>query len=234
MTEPRRVFLYRTEDEATSHGCIDLPQQVQEVRPVAQTEAEARLRKATNSELAVANDRLRHVLCFLNKAPNDGGSTVSLRTLRRWLAAYRTAERTCGSGYLGLLPERAAGNSIPKLPEETRALMCESIASDYESPKQKTKYACWIALKLACERGRIVAPSYKTYCTAVLHRFAFEQTLHRQGHRAAYSRKPFYWHLELRRPCMAIGRSRSATSTTRNWTWSLSAVEPAVVWAEHG
>ena len=199
LTEPRRVILHRTDAESRSDGRMDPPLQADEVRPLPQSEAEARLRKATDAELAVANDRLRHVMCFL-KTPNEAGGTVPSRTLRRWVAAYRTAERIFGSGYLGLLPERAAGNSMPKLPQETRELISESIAADYETPKQKTKYACWSALKLACERRGIVAPSYKAYRSAVLNRSAFEQTLQRQGHRAAYSREPFYWQLELKTP----------------------------------
>jgi putative transposase len=165
-----------------------------------QSEAEARLRKATETELGIANDRLRHVMRFLKKMPDDDGGTVPSRTLRRWVAAYRMAERVFGSGYLGLLPERPAGNSMPKLPLETRELISESVAADYETPKQKTKYVCWTALKLTCDRRGIVAPSYKTYRTFILNRSAFEQTLERQGHRAAYSREPFYWHLEFKTP----------------------------------
>jgi transposase InsO family protein len=78
--------------------------------------------------------------------------------------------------------------------------MNEFIITDYESLKQKTRYASWIALKLACERRGILAPSLKTFCLAVRSRPAFEQTAKRQGHRAAYSREDFYWELELTTP----------------------------------
>ena len=105
-----------------------------------------------------------------------------------------------GGGYLGLLPESKRRNSTPKLPEETRALMAEFISSDYETLKQKTKYASWIALKLACDKRGIVAPSYKTFSLAVGRRPGFEQKLKRQGRRAAYMQEPFYWQLEFRTP----------------------------------
>ncbi len=41
--------------------------------------------------------------------------------------------------------------------------MMEFIDKDYESLKQKTMYASWSALKLACDRRQIPAPSYKTF-----------------------------------------------------------------------
>ena len=73
-----------------------------------QSEAEARLRRATESELAIANNRLQHVIGFIKKTSTDDRG-IPERTLRRWVAAYRQAENTGpGSGYLGLLPERAS------------------------------------------------------------------------------------------------------------------------------
>ncbi len=105
-----------------------------------------------------------------------------------------------GSGYIGLLPQPPAGNATPKLPQETRDLMNEFVATDFENLRQKTRYASWIALKLACERRGMVAPSLKTFCLAVRSRSALEQTLKRQGHRAAYDHEDFYWELELTTP----------------------------------
>ena len=78
--------------------------------------------------------------------------------------------------------------------------MNEFITTDYESPKQKTRYASWIALKLACERRGILAPSLKTFCLAVHSRPRFEQVAKRQGPRAAYAHEDFYWELELTTP----------------------------------
>jgi hypothetical protein len=44
--------------------------------------SEASLRNASEAELAVANDRLRHVLSFLGRMQNDGCREVAARTLR--------------------------------------------------------------------------------------------------------------------------------------------------------
>ena len=209
MSEPSRVHVFTNQqaarlpvplvaiENAANAGPIgasapDEPQKTSEIWK--------RLARASQRELQMANERFRHVTGFLIGSTPSEGASVPGRTLRRWLAVYRTAERQLGSGYLGLLPCPPRGNATPKLPKETRDLMNEFIITDYESLKQKTRYASWIALKLACERRGILAPSLKTFCLAVRSRPAFEQTAKRQGHRAAYSREDFYWELELTTP----------------------------------
>ena len=139
--------------------------------------------------------QLPHVTAHLRGEDHPVGKTIPRRTLRRWVAAYRAAEKELGSGYLGLLPRPPFGNATPKLPEDARTLMNEFIATDYENVKQKTMYASWIALKLACEQRGILTPSLRTFCLAVRQRPGFEQTLKRQGHRAAYAHEDFYWEL---------------------------------------
>ncbi len=200
LTEPETVSVFRNEAEARPASISHLKPEPASVRVGLETAAEARLRKASEQELAVANERVRHVAIHLKNMPPCSETAVPARTLRRWVTAYRAAEINLGSGYLGLLPEPRGGNTTPKLPEESRTAMSEFIASDYETLKQKTKYASWIALKLACERRGIVAPSYKAFNTAVLTRPGFEQTLKRQGPRAAYPQEAFYWQLEFRTP----------------------------------
>ena len=78
--------------------------------------------------------------------------------------------------------------------------MQEFIERDYETLKQKTKYASWIQLKLACETQAIPTPSYKTFCIGVRQRPAYDQTLKRQGRRASYQLDAFYWDLDLKTP----------------------------------
>jgi putative transposase len=79
-------------------------------------------------------------------------------------------------------------------------LMTELIERDYETLKQKTKHATWLALCLECENKGILAPSFKTFSLAVRQRAGYMQTLKRQGHRAAYALEPFYWELVLETP----------------------------------
>src|SRR6266566_3390571 len=79
-------------------------------------------------------------------------------------------------------------------------LMNEVIKAEYETKKQKTRYACWILLQRACERTGALTPTYMTFCTAVRKRAGFDQNSKRKGHRAAYSQEPFYFELALKTP----------------------------------
>jgi transposase InsO family protein len=171
-----------------------------EATPRANSTVLERLSRASERELKEANHRCDCVFRFLaGEKPNDIG--MPDRTLRRWAVAYRDAERRLTAGFLGLLPRIGQrGNRLSKLPDATRTLMTEFIERDYETLKQKTKRASWLALCLACENNGIVAPSYKTFNLAIRERPEYPQVLKRQGHRAAYGLEPFHWELELQTP----------------------------------
>jgi putative transposase len=152
---------------------------------------------ASETDLAEATHRFHIVALAMRGETHDA---VPVRTLRRWIAAYRAAQIEHDCGYLGLLPKPNHGNPVNRLSEEARSLMMEFIDKDYESLKQKTMYATWSALKLACDRQRIPTPSYKTFTGAVHLRAGARQTQKRRGRRAAYALQPFYWELEQRTP----------------------------------
>jgi transposase InsO family protein len=209
MSDPSRVRVFTNEQAARFSVSPAAAAHAAQICPIfVSTSDESqrageiwkRLARASERELRTANERLRLVTGFLIGSASSETASVPGRTLRRWLAVYRAAERELGSGYLGLLPCPPRGNSTPKLPEETRELMNEFVITDYESLKQKTRYASWIALKLVCERRGILAPSLKTFCLAVHSRPRFEQTAKRQGHRAAYAHESFYWELDVTTP----------------------------------
>ena len=160
-----------------------------------------RLSQANEADLRAANERVAAVVRFLQGEGQPPERPVPPRTLRRWVAAYRSAERALGCGYLGLLPRTTQrGNSTVKLLDSTRALMAEFIEKDYETLKQKTKTASWLALRLAGERQGVVAPSYRTFSLAIRHRPRFTQAFKRSGHRAAYQHEAFHWELNLTTP----------------------------------
>ena len=147
-----------------------------------------------------ANRRSELVRARLRGAAPAGGS-VSERTLRLWVARYRAAETAYGAGYLGLLPQTARrGNRGRKLPEQTLNLMSEFIEREYETLRQRTKYAAYALLLHHCQEQGALAPSYKTFSLEVKRRANVEQTFKRQGRRAAYQRQAFYWELELTTP----------------------------------
>jgi putative transposase len=149
---------------------------------------------ASERDLREANRRYDLVKSHINGEQVP----VSGRTLRFWAALYREAREKYGSGYLGLLPRvRLRGNRASRLPREAQTLIEECIAKDYETPKQKSMRSSWALLKAKCEGQNLTAPSYRTFCLWVRKRAVFDQTLKRQGPRAAYTHAAIY--LELSR-----------------------------------
>ena len=160
-----------------------------------------RLSRASKADLQAATHRSGLISQYLKTGALPGSAVVPARTFFRWLAQYRKAEAAYGSGFVGLLPQSSGrGNHKAKLPETSKRLMQESIESDYETLKQKTKYASWVRLKRICEARTEPVPSYKTFCLAVAKRSVFDQTLKRKGRRAGYQVAAFYWDLDLQTP----------------------------------
>jgi len=158
------------------------------------------LAQASPADLEEANRRYAIIAPRLIGQPM-GAATTPDRTVRHWLANWRKAESLYGNGYVGLLPQRQkSGNRSRKLPPSTLAAIETFIANDYETLKQKPRYEVYGALVRMCETQGITAPSYKTFVEAVNSRPRQEQTLKRQGHRAAYQHEPFYHELTLTTP----------------------------------
>jgi transposase InsO family protein len=160
-----------------------------------------RLLKADTEDLRTANRRYNVVNQYLTSSVFPAADETPPRTVFRWVARYRHAEATLGNGFTGLLPEVSRrGNRNSKLPVVSMHLMQEHIETDYETLKQKSMYASWIRLKLACEEKCTVVPSYKTFCLAVDRRPILNQVLNRKGRRAAYRLEVMFWALELATP----------------------------------
>lgn len=167
----------------------------------ARTEITQLLAAVREEDLKIANERFELVRRHLNEKLAAHALGVPERTLRFWTAQYRRAKENYGSGYVGLLPLiRRRGNRNHRLPEETRKLLDEIIEKEFKTHNQKSKFACWAALKLACERRGTPAPSYMTFCKAVEERPKFERTVAREGCRAAYVYEPFCWTLSHTTP----------------------------------
>jgi putative transposase len=167
---------------------------------IANPEVTNRLTTASEESLRVANHRVELVRRHLRGEPLPSVKTPD-RTLRYWTSRYRGAQDSYGSGYIGLLPQiHKRGNRFRKLPSESCALLDYFVKNDYETLKQKSRFASWAALKRQCDEKGIVAPSYVTFCLAVKQRPRFDQTLKRQGPRAAYVYEAFYDTLEQSTP----------------------------------
>jgi putative transposase len=173
---------------------------IQSVRTVVPGQVSSLLAPASDVELKIANRRCDLVRDFL-RGGRDYSTEVASRTIRNWVVLYRRAETVCGSGYIGLLPHvRQRGNRSTRLPADIKAMMDKVIEQHYETPKQKTKRACWMALNLECENKGLVAPSYQAFRSAIKCRSDYRLALKRQGRRAAYQLQPFHWDLDLRSP----------------------------------
>ena len=172
----------------------------QPIQASISAEARQRLAGASPDDLREANRR--HALIAFTLAGQASASIPApARTLRRWVARWREAERIHHCGYIGLLPGLGcSGNRRRKLPQETLLLLEQFIAIDYETLKQKPKFEVYAALLRACEAKGIVTPSYKTFALAVNRRPREQQAEKRRGRRAAYQLSPFYWELALSTP----------------------------------
>ncbi len=156
---------------------------------------------ASEDDLKVANRRYEIVQRHLNGKRLTGEETVPERTLRFWIACYRQAKEQYESGFVGLIPKtRQRGNRGQKLSAEGQALLDDFIRKDYERLKQKSRFAAWAGLLRKADEKGVRAPSYVTFCRAVLGGPKFEQALKRQGPRAAYQHEPFYWELTQTTP----------------------------------
>jgi len=149
--------------------------------------------RAGPEALREATRRYQMIEPYLNGSRRSD-QTIPARTRQRWMLQFRTAQATHGVGFLGLLPG-GRGNPNPRLPEATRNLMNKFIEENYETLKQKGKFAVYGQYVVECERQCIQAASYRTFATEINRRPKFEQTLKREGPRAAYAHEPFYYQL---------------------------------------
>jgi hypothetical protein len=222
LAEPERVPVFRdaasaqaaallarssvryAHDIANSHGLMDHPLPTPTDPPTrpppAALDAHERVARASPAALAEANRRYALIAPLLQGQPPTDSATPA-RTIRFWLAAYRTAEACQGAGYLGLLPRwTERGNRTPRLPAATQNLLTQTLTTFYETPTQPRKLAVYGRLLQACAEQGILAPSYTTFAAAVRRRPQYEQTVKRQGPRAAYPQEPIYWELTLTTP----------------------------------
>lgn len=197
IAEPQRVRVFANPEVASTYAHFRLGAGKGVPSAPPGSEALRLVSAASEHDLKTANERVS----IVKRHMEDGANPVPARTLRSWLARYRLANAKYGNGYVGLLPKTGSrGNRKPRLPDVSRNLLDEFVANDFENLKQKTRAASWAALKRACEERGIVAPSYVTFCLAVRKRRAFEQTLKRQGRRAAYVHAEFYFELRPTTP----------------------------------
>jgi len=126
---------------------------------------------------------------------------IPARTLQRWRCAFRTAEAIYGHGFVGLIPgQNRQGNHLPRLSQEADQLLEKYITEQYETLKQQSKTAIYLLLERESKERGLAVPSYRTFLDRIAKRDRQEQTLKRQGPRAAAQHDPWVWELEQTTP----------------------------------
>jgi hypothetical protein len=163
-------------------------------------EVHNRLVEASTQDLSRATKRAAQVQEYLGTGTKKLTRDMP-RTLRRNVSKYVRGQEHYGNGFINLITLAGKqGNRKPRLDDETRLAMRQSIEEDYESLQQRTISACWAKLRAQCIQAGIRCPSYKTYCLAVAKRPRYEQIMKRKGSRAAYKHKEFYFYLDQQTP----------------------------------
>jgi len=151
---------------------------------------------ATPEDLKEANRKFNIVQAYFQRH-TDIYSDINPRTLRRWVQQFREAERTYGCGYVGLLRSKTKqGNRRPKAPTDSSELLDKFIREHFETPRQATAASVYRAYVRACIASNIQPLSNRTFYQRLKKRPIHEQTLKRQGAKAAYATEPFVWELE--------------------------------------
>lgn len=147
--------------------------------------------------------KLRYEVLF--GVPNPDKNPYFFRSARAkayWLAEWRESEQKYGYGFIGLIPnlESRQGNRKDKLDPTVLEIMAEVIDKDWETVKQKSVTASYGKVRNFCHEKGLVAPSTKTFRTAIFRRHSHEQQSKRLGEKAAYDLEPQYLKLEYTTP----------------------------------
>jgi putative transposase len=122
-----------------------------------------------------------------------------MRARKYWQARYREAEALYGNGFVGLLPHRR-DNTQPRASRATLELAQQTITSDWESIRNRSRRVSWGRYRLAAREQGLTAISYTRFCELVRARHGHQQQVRRVGEKAAYDLEPQYLQMEFTTP----------------------------------
>jgi putative transposase len=119
-------------------------------------------------------------------------SAIPARTRQYWQQLYRAGETRYGSGFLGLLPHYHNCGGTRKIDAEVIALIHQVLEPHYDTTTRKPKRGAYGEYLKCSEEHHLKAVGQKTfYLEAGRHLAAYDQTVVREGTRAAYPFKDF-------------------------------------------
>jgi len=141
-------------------------------------------------------------------------AAVPARTRRYWQQLYREAETTYGNGFLGLLPQYHKCGGNRKISSETIALIHQVLETHYDTVRRSPKRGAY-GEYLKCSEEHALKPvsQWTFYLEAQRHTAAYEQTLAREGARAAYPFKDY------------IRDQEKTISRHGNYAWGLAHID---------
>ena len=166
--------------------------------PSITLEGRALLEHASDIDLATAVFRNRvihpgHYDDDEQRQTAEARLAVPSRTRQYWQQVYREAETRYGSGFLGLLPRYHNCGGNRKIDPEVISLMHGILETHYDTITQKPKRGAYGEYLKRCEEEHLKPVSERTFYTeAQHHKTTYEQTLVREGRRAAYRFKDYF------------------------------------------
>jgi putative transposase len=213
LVEPARVRVYTSRTAAEAYQHVNVTKLLYMDAKVSAPDAySTHWVTANEQDYAVANARLRVLQALdegmtleqawqLEEVSSVLGEAKHIRTVRRWRRAFRDAQLSEGSGYIGLLPcVQQRGNRERRLSDAAWEMLQDFIERHYETARQPYTASVWAAYCQACEREGITPASLTTFGKAVKERPQETQTRKRQGKRAAHQIQKRYWYLEATTP----------------------------------
>jgi len=141
----------------------------------------------------------------------ERATTIPARTKRYWRQQYREAEDQYGSGLIGLLPQFMRRGRRWKADFAPRKLIHEVLETHYDTVTRKPKRGAYGEYLKRAEEHQLAPLSPRTFYREVeRHKTTYEQTLAREGTRAAYPFKDY------------VREQEKTVSRHGNYAWAMA------------
>ncbi len=204
LSEPWHTLVFRTRSLARAStqasvqeanaSPVSLPtESVSRILP----EGRELLERASDVDLATAifRNRVIHPELYDDDEQTqtmNARAAVPARTRQRWQGRYRDAEAQYGSGFLGLLPRYHNCGGQRKISSEVIALIHRVLETHYDTVTRKPKRGAYGEYLKCSEEQHLKTVDQKTfYLEARRHKAVYDQTVAREGTRAAYPFKGY-------------------------------------------